>query len=61
MDAALGVRPNGKSDSFHTDDPFDPVIATHEKVLVSSVDKSSKRKPRIGFARRWFGFNRGKS
>jgi hypothetical protein len=60
MGAAMGGRLDGKSDGFHTEDPFDPLIATSETGLVSNIKKSSKRKPRMGYVRRWFGFNRAK-
>jgi len=59
-DAALNGRLDGKSDSFHSEDPFDPIIATPVGELVSDIEESSKRKPRIGYVRRWFGFNRAK-
>jgi len=57
---ALSGQIDDKSDSFHTEDPFDPIIATPERGLVSDIEGPSKRKPRIGYVRRWFGFNRAK-
>ncbi len=56
--APLNGRLDATSDGLDTDDPCDPPIVVPDKVSI--IEESSKQKPRIWNALRWFGFNRAK-